>query len=262
MLSWPLVRHLNAMRLRRLVPLDRGAPRGTSVVRYYHDRFLVAHRADIRGRCLEVGETAHIRRFGSDAVTSAEAIDLARHSPEVTVVADLTCADHVAGGQFDCFIVPFVMTVIHDPDAAIHHAVRLLRPGGVLLVNFGCVDYYLADGLDMGTGDVLHMHRWFTPLDVHNVLHRAGLGDRDYEMTVYGNLMSRIAFLTNMSAEELTNRELDTVDPGQPLLVCARIERPEGWDDRPIPTRREPYVPPGTPRQLSSRTGHYADAYG
>jgi len=129
--------------------------RGTVIVRYYWARFLERHRGDIRGRGLEIGETTTLRRYGGTAITSAEALDLAPHHDAVTVVADLTSADHVAADQYDCFVIPFTMTVIYDVESALYHAVRILRPGGVLLVNFACVDYYLYRGLDMGTGALI-----------------------------------------------------------------------------------------------------------
>jgi hypothetical protein len=258
---WPIIRQLSSIRLRRLQPLHDGASRGTPVVRYYNDQFLAEHERDISGRCLEIGDTAHIRRFGSPDVTHAEALDLSAHHPDVTVVADLSRADHVDGEQYDCFIIPFVMTVVYDVDAAIYHAIRLLRAGGVLLVNFGCVDYYLHGGLDMGTGEPLHMYHWFTPIQVHNIFRRLRLGDGDYELEIYGNLLTRTAFQTNMAAEELTRCELEARDPGHPLLICARVRRPAAWDCEPPSYLDAPYIPPGRPMQLRDDTGHYGDTY-
>lgn len=260
-LSLPLVRTLRAMQFRRLTPLDRGASRGTAIVRHYDARFLERHRADIRGRCLEIGETRHIREYGSDEVTSAEALDLAAHHPEVTVVADLCRADHVEAEQFDCFLIPFVMTVVHDVEAALYHAIRILRPGGTLLVNFGCVDYYLHGGLDMGTGAPLHMFHWFTPIEVENLFRRLDLTDDDYSLEVFGNLFTRMAFQLNLAAEELTDRELDAVDPGHPLLICVRVRRPDGWAPERPDYLPEPYIPPGEPAVLRDDTGHYGDTY-
>lgn len=259
--SLPIVRHLQTWRLRTLTPLHLGASRGTPIVRYYQDDFLERHRADIHGRCLEIGETATIRHYGGDAVTEAEALDLTAHGDDVTVVADLSRADHVASDRYDCFLNQFTMTVVYDVEAALYHAIRILKPGGVLLINFGCVDYYLHDGLDMGTGAPLYMYNWFTPLQVRNLFGRLGLSEADVQLHVYGNLMSRIAFQVNLSAEELTERERDAVDPGQPLLICVRVKKPERWQaDRP--EYRDPlYAPPGPPATLRADTGHYGDAY-
>ncbi len=259
--SLPIVRHLLAWRLRTLTPLHGGAARGTPIVRYYQHDFLDRYRSDIRGRCLEIGATSTVKRYGGDAVTEAEALDLAAHSDDVTVVADLSRADHVPSDRYDCFLNQFTMTVVYDVEAALYHAIRILKPGGVLLINFGCVDYYLHRGLDMGTGAPLYMYNWFTPLQVRDIFGRLGLSDDDVQVHVYGNLMSRIAFQVNLSAEELTERERDIVDPGQPLLICARVEKPQDWrTDKP--TYRDPtYTPTEAPASLRADTGHYGDAY-
>lgn len=87
--------------------------------------------------------TKHIKKYGGEALTQADALDLTSHSPEVRVVADLSRADHVAGDTYDCFVNPFTTAVIYDVEAALYHAIRLLKPGGVLLVNFWCVDFYI-----------------------------------------------------------------------------------------------------------------------
>ena len=138
---------------------------------------------------------------------------------------------------------------------------RLLRPGGVLLINFWCLDYYFHRGLDMGTGAPLYMYHWFTPIQARNLLHELALTGADFRITEYGNLLTRMAFLMNEPARSFTLRELDTVDPGQPLLICARIQRPAAWHPEP-PMPCEPcWQPDEPPDQMRADTGHYGDAY-
>ena len=173
--TWPVIRSLRAMQFRSMQPLGKGKSAGLSIIRYYWAAFLEDHCADIRGHALEVEETTILRQYGGSAVTQADAIDLAAHHDEVKVVADLSRAAQVAGEQYDCFVLPFSTAVIYDIEAALHHAIRLLKPGGVLLANFWCMDFYFHRGLDMGTGGALYMHHWFTPIQVHDLLHRAGL---------------------------------------------------------------------------------------
>lgn len=253
----PLVRQVRWMQLRRLRPLGNGRQRGTPVVRHYWASFLEKYRSDIRGAALEVGTTATVRRYGGQAVTRADALDLAAHGPDVTVVADLTRADQVPGDQYDCFINQFTMHLIYDLDAALYHSIRMLKPGGVLLVNFPCVDYYFARGLDMGTGAPVFMHWWFTPIQVENLLRRAGLSPADYTIEIFGNLSSRIAYQMNLPAEELTAHELEYVDPGHPLLICVRAVKPPGWK-APRPEYRDAWRPEVTPAEWNPDTGHYA----
>lgn len=252
----PLVRRLRCLRLRRLTPLGDGRQRGQPVVRHYWERFLEEHRDDIRGRGLEIGGTDTIRRYGGASLSAADAIDLAPHGPEITVVADLTAADEVGSDAYDCFVNQFTMHLIYDLESALYHSLRLLKPGGVLLANFPAVEYLFARGLDMGTGAPLFVFWQFTPLQVENLLRRAGLAGEDFELRLFGNLFARVAYQMNVPAEELTARELDHVDPGHPLLICVRAVKPEGWNP-PRPERRVPWVPDVAPALWNPVTGHY-----
>ncbi len=256
-LSLPLIRNLRWLLLRRLEPIGGGRQRGTPVVRYYWEKYLQAHQTDVRGAALEVGTTATIRRVGGSCVAQADAIDFTSHTPEVTVVADLSRADHVPSERYDCFVNQFTMHLIYDAEAALYHSIRILKPGGVLLINFSCVDYYFPSGLDMGTGEPLFLYRWYTPIQVENLLRSLSLRAEDYSMDVCGNLFTRVAYQMNMPAEEMTRRELEYVDPGHPLLICARIVKPFNWQ-APKPEYRNPWLPQVTPAQWNPETGHYA----
>lgn len=253
----PVVRRLRCMQFRRLRPLGDGRQVGTPIVRHYWATFLEEHRSDLRGRALEVGTAATIRRYGGAAIERAEAIDLTAHSPEVTVVADLSRAHDVPSDGYDCFVNQFTMHVIHDVEAALYHSIRILKPGGVLLVNFPCVEYCFPRGLDMGTGAPLFVHWCFTPIQVENLLRRVGLEERDYHVRLYGNLFARIAYQLNVPAEELTAGELAHSDPGHPLLICARAVKPHGWQAR-RPEYRTAWTPPFTPARWTPERGHYA----
>lgn len=256
LLRLPILRHLRAVQFRRLRPFGNGRRQGTTVLEYYWARYLDAHRADFRGRGLEIGSTHTLRHYGSAALIQAEALDLAAHSPEVTRVADLSRADGLPADTYDCFVVPYTLHVIFDLDAALYHSIRLLKPGGVLLLQFPCLYYYLARGLDMGTGAPMYCHWAFTPIQVENLLRRAGLSGDDYHLAIYGNLFAQMAFQMNLPAEQLTRRELEEFDPGFPLVICARAVKPAHWlADRPA--YRDPWLPDLPPAQWNPVTGHY-----
>jgi glycosyltransferase involved in cell wall biosynthesis len=253
----PLFRQLRCLQFRRLRPVGNGKQNGTPIVRYYWNKFLTQHQADIQGTVLEIGSTDTIWRYGGRAVIHADAIDLVPHSPEVTIVADLSRADHVPSDRYDCFVNQFTTHLIYDIEAALFHTIRILKPGGVLLINFPCVDYYFPRGLDMGTGASLFMYWWFTPIQVENLFRHLGLQGVDYALDVYGNLFARIAYQLNLPAEELSRRELEHSDLGHPLLVCARVIKPASW--RGVkPPYRDPWRPEVIPAQWNPTTGHYA----
>jgi SAM-dependent methyltransferase len=242
--------------LRRLQPVGHGRQRGTPIVRHYWYKYLQKHQTDIRGNTLEIGSTDTVRRIGGTTVTSVEGIDLSPHSPEITVVADLSRADHVPSDRYDCFVNQFAMHLIYDAEAALYHSIRILKPGGVLLINFNCIDYYFPRGLDMGTGEPLFVYHWFTPIQVENMLRMIGLGPANYTLDIYGNLFTRIAYQMNIPAEELTQRELAFIDSGHPLMMCVRVEKPADWcADKPA--YRTPWKPGVTPAQWNPVTGHY-----
>jgi hypothetical protein len=255
--SLPIVRNLRCLQLRRMRPLGDGRQSGTPVVRAYWADYLHHHRPDIRGHGLEIGTSRTLWQYGSPELTWADALDLTIRNPEVTVVGDLSRADHIPSETYDCFVNQFTMHVMYDLEAALYHSVRILRPGGVLLVNFPCMDYYFPGGLDMGTGAPLFSFWWFTPIQIENLLRRVGLTGDDYKLTLYGNLFARVAYQMNLPAEELTARELEYVDPGHPLLICARVVKPRIWHVA-RPAYREPWLPEASPIRWNPVTGHYA----
>jgi hypothetical protein len=206
---------------------------------------------------LEIGTTATVRRYGGESVIRADAIDLTAHSPEVTVVSDLSRADNISSNQYNCFVNQFTTHLIYDIDAALYHSIRILKPDGVLLINFPCVDYYFPHGLDMGTGKPLFVYWWFTPIQVENLLRRIGLHEDDYRIECYGNLFARVAYQMNFSAEELTQHELTFADAGHPLLICVRVVKPNHWVALK-PAYRDAWQPYVQAAKWNSELGHYA----
>ena len=64
-------RKVNLGDLRSLRPISTvfGQDRGTTIRRYYIERFLAAERGAIRGRILEIGENRYSRMFGQPGAT-------------------------------------------------------------------------------------------------------------------------------------------------------------------------------------------------
>ena len=200
--------------LRRTAPLSDqwGFDRGTPVDRYYIESFLDEHRVDVHGRVLEVCDSAYMDRFGL-GVEHRDILDIDASNPRATIVADLAAADVVASNQFDCFILTQTLQLIYDTRAAIGHAHRMLRPGGVLLVTVPAVSRLVPRRQRRAD-------YWrFTPASC-SMLFGELFGPENIAVRSYGNVLTAIAFLTGMAYQELSQGELAAHDDYFPLVVA------------------------------------------
>ncbi len=103
--------------LRRLLQIGNilGFDRGLCVDRYYIERFLSAHTQDVRGSVLEIGDDTYTQRFGGVRVTGSDVLHKTRDNPNATIVADLTCANHIAKDAFDCIILTQTLQLLCRP---------------------------------------------------------------------------------------------------------------------------------------------------
>ena len=205
-----------------LLRLARGRPvsyrwgrdRGTPVDRYYIERFLDAHRADITGRVLEVKSDDYARRFGT-AVAHIDVLDIDSTNTGATIVADLAAADAVPDEAFDCFVLTQTLQYIFDVGAALRHAARILRPGGVLLATVPSVTR-----LSVEIADLVDYWR-FTEASCIELVRRE-FGDPAPLVQSFGNVLTCTALLAGLAAEELPRSRLELDDPAFPLVVAVR----------------------------------------
>jgi SAM-dependent methyltransferase len=202
--------------LRRTIPLSPvyGYDRGTPVDRYYIEAFLEAHRQDIRGRVLEVKDSGYTDRFGR-GVTERAVLDIDAANPRATIVADLAAADAIAADSFDCFILTQTLHLIYDMPAAIGHAHRILKPGGVLLATVPCLGR-----ISRSAG----VHNDYWRLTAASCMRLFGdvFGPGQVVVQTYGNVLAAIALLAGLAYEELSTRELNVCDENFPVVVAAR----------------------------------------
>lgn len=212
--------------LRRLAPIGEvfGVKRGHSVDRcidrYYIEDFLAQYAADIRGRVLEIAEDVYTRRFGGDQVQCSDVLHPVPGNPQATIVADLTCADHIASGSFDCVIVTQTLQYIYDVQAAVRTLYRILKPGGVLLTT--CPGITQTSRYDR---DNWGEYWRFTTLSLHKLL-TAVFPEACVTVRGYGNVLVAIAFLHGLLVQELHRHELEHHDPEYELLITARAVKP------------------------------------
>jgi peptidoglycan/xylan/chitin deacetylase (PgdA/CDA1 family)/glycosyltransferase involved in cell wall biosynthesis len=204
---------------RRLDPISPfwGVERGHPVDRYYIERFLQGHGADIRGRVLEIKDPTYAERFGQAEAASVDVLDIVADNPRTTIVADLSHADAIPSDSFDCFILTQTLHIIFDVRAAIFHAHRILRPGGVLLATLPAVSRINPEDGGLDAGDYWR----FTEASLRQ-LFGEHFAPEHVEVLAGGNLKACIAFLYGLAHSELTTAELDRLDPRCPLVFCVR----------------------------------------
>jgi SAM-dependent methyltransferase len=209
--------------LRRRRPFSEhfGNDRGTPVDRIYIARFLAEHAVDVRGHVLEVGDSGYTGRYGGSVVARSDVLDIDPGNRAATIVADLAQPDSLPSDRFDCFLLIQTLQYVADVQAALRNAWKSLRPGGVLLV---CVPGI--SRLDPDPGPAHDLHR-FTPAGLAATL-RATLPAAEQHTVGYGNLLTAVAFLYGIAAEELRPEELAAYDPHYPVLAAARVVRPAG----------------------------------
>jgi SAM-dependent methyltransferase len=205
--------------LRRTTPVsDRwGWDRGTPIDRYYIDAFLDVHRADVRGRVLEIRDRRYTERFGS-GVSESDILDLDEENREATIVADLTATAELPADRFDCFILAQTLQYIFDVDSGVRGAHRLLRSGGVVLATVPAVSRVARSaGVDRDY--------WrFTAASCRR-LFSCAFGAENVEVRAYGNVLTGAAFLMGLAADDLSTRELDVVDEFFPVLIAVRAAK-------------------------------------
>ena len=199
--------------LGRTTPIEHhlGRTRGGPIDRYYMERFLGEHRADIRGHALEVGDPGYVNTFGTGAA-QVDVLDIDPANERATIVADVTDLAGVASDQFDCIVLTQVLQLVYDAGSALRALERVLAPGGVLLAT---VPGIVATA--PGKGDYWR----FTAFGLRRLADDA-FGPGATEVRTYGNVLAAAAFLYGLGQDDVDHTTLDVHDPYYEVLVALR----------------------------------------
>jgi SAM-dependent methyltransferase len=221
---WPPVRLVRWGSLRRLCPIspDWGLERGKPIDRYYIEKFLEGHAADIRGNVLEIGDNFYTRQYGGDRVSHSDVLHVAEQNPGVTIIGDLANAGHLASDAFDCIILTQTLQTIYDLNAAVKTIHRILKPNGVVLVTVPGIS-------KISRYDMDHWgYFWSFTSQSARRLFADSFGAPNVTVKVYGNVLASVAFLHGLAVSEVRRRELEYFDPDYELLIGVRAIKPEG----------------------------------
>jgi GT2 family glycosyltransferase/SAM-dependent methyltransferase len=204
--------------------LDRAAPisadfgfdRGTPIDRYYIERFLDRHAADIAGRVLELQDDSYSRRFGGSRVTHQDVLNLS-DKPGVTIVGDLCDPQTLGAGAYDCLVLTQMLQYVLDVPAAILQMHRALAPGGVALVT--------VPGISANDRGATGAWCWSFTAHSASCLFSQIFGGENVHVQSHGNVYAAAAFLYGLAVEDVDAARLYGCDPSYPVTVTVRARK-------------------------------------
>jgi SAM-dependent methyltransferase len=128
------------------------------------------------------------------------------------MIADLNFAHYLPSEAFDCIIFTQTLQYVYEVRRAINALYRMLRPNGVLLATF--------PGLSKKDADPIFMYQFTT----HSAecLFGEVFPSESLEIEAHGNVLTAVAFLHGLAAQELTQEELEYNDPDYEVLITVR----------------------------------------
>jgi SAM-dependent methyltransferase len=189
----------NPAPISNMVGQDRGLP----VDRLFIEAFLNHHKKLITGDVLDIKDREYTDQFGQ-GVTSCQVLDYNRENKDATIYDDIRSLSTIKDASFDCFIITQVLQYIDDLHASAKAIHRVLRPGGTALItvpSLGKLD---------GTEDNVEGSFWRFTADSCRYLFAPHF--RDLEIVPWGNVRLAMAFLTGLSAQDMTTHELRHFD--------------------------------------------------
>lgn len=205
--------------LRRLEPVSKvfGYDRGVqSIARYYIDNFYLKNKSDIWGRVLEIGDDTYTARLGYN-ISQSHVLHVQVGNEKATIVADLTTDRTIPDESFDCIILPQTLQFIYDMSAAIENSYRILKPKGVLLATFSGISQISRYDMDRW-GDY-----WRITSKTAHILFSKCFSVDNVTVEHYGNVLSATGFLQGLASNELSNMELDFIDPDYEVIITVRV---------------------------------------
>ena len=127
-------------------------------------------------------------------------------------------SDVVPSERYDCFLLPNTAQHLRDLEPALRHALRVVKPGGVVLASAAGFLPLIPDGPDY----------WRVTPDGWRIVAARVWPACDTAVESRGNCLSAIAALHGLAAEELNSSELDASDRRYPVLITIRCIKANG----------------------------------
>ncbi len=219
--SVPAIGNIDFGSLRGPKPISEvfGFDRGRCIDRWYIERFLAEHEADVRGHVLEIAEDQYTKKFGKQRVTKSDVLHATSDNRKATIVGDLTDPKTLPPNLFDCIILTQTLQHIYDIKPALRTLNCSLAPGGVVLAT--------APGISQISR--YDMDRWgdywrFTTLSIRR-LFEEWFDAEQVQVEAFGNALIATAFLQGLVVEDVSEDDLHYRDPNYELIITVRAQR-------------------------------------
>lgn len=202
--------------LARIKPVSEGFGfrRGTPVDRFYIEGFLDRHRADIKGRVLEIADDDYSRRFGSGIVQ--QDILNVTEVPGTTIVGDIAADGVLPPDSFDCIILTQTLQYLYEAPRAVSRIHNALKPGGIALATVPAIS-----PVDRNDWEWYWL---FTERSARRMFEDA-FGHGNVEVEVFGNAFAATCFIQGVAQEDVGRQWLQPKDPSFPVNITIRARR-------------------------------------
>ncbi len=171
------------------------------------------------GCTLEIADDFYSRKFGSD-IEKFEILHATADIDQATIIGEVTDTLTLAKNRIDCFICTQTLNFIYNFKDAIAGTKHLLKEGGVVLATVAGISQ-ISSYVMSRCGDYWR----FTTLSIQKSFEDV-FGKGNVQVDFYGNVLTSIALLEGICAEELKDGELFYKDSNyQMTIVVKAIKR-------------------------------------
>ena len=198
-----------------------GFDQGLPIDRYYIEKFLFENKHLIKGVTLEIAESTYTKKFGGKKVKKALLFNVKKSRSKADIIGNLATGEGIKENLVDCFIMTQTLPFIYDIHSTVKNAVKILRPGGSLLVTVpGITQISRYD-----------MSRWgqywsFTDLSLRKLFEEV-VPSSFINIKTFGNVKSAAYFLYGFAQHELIREELECHDSDYQLIIGAVVQKPK-----------------------------------
>lgn len=197
-----------------------GIDRGLPIDRYYIEKFLSQNKQFIKGVVLEIAESTYTRRFGGKDVKKSLVFNIKASRSKADIIGNLETGEGIGENLIDCFILTQTLPFIYDIHKAVVNALRMVKPGGTLLITVPGITQISRYDMDRWG------HYWsFTDASLLRLLLEV-VPRSQIRIQTYGNVKAAACLLYGLAANELSSDDLEFHDPDYQVTISAVVRKP------------------------------------